>query len=188
MLRSVHGLALLTLPLLLTAVFVMPTRSSAQVPGPLVAPPQPGPTLHNPPPPPGSPPHGQHAVNPPPKNAAASEEARKKLREKIRAIRTRKLAEVIQPDPATTQKLTEIAEKFEEQLEQTRLLARTTRRDLLKGLQAPKPDDANVARLTDQLISQRAKMQQIETAREAAVRAVLKPVQFAKLEIGRAHV
>ena len=73
------------------------------------------------------------------------------------------------------------AEKFEEQLEQARLQAHTTRKDLLKATQAANPDVANVVRLTQQLISQRAKLTDIESARENAVRAVLKPVEFAKL-------
>ena len=46
---------------------------------------------------------------------------------------------------------------------------------------AAKPDDGALTRLTAQLIAQRAKLAEIETARENAVRAVLKPVEFAKL-------
>ena len=116
-----------------------------------------------------------------PKSAAAAADARMKLRQKIRAIRSRKLAAVIQPDPPTMLKLAEIAEKFEEQLEQVRQQAHVTRKDLLKAMQAPKPDDANVSQLTQQFIAQRAKLQEIETARENAVRAVLQPVDFARL-------
>ncbi len=125
--------------------------------------------------------HPSHVVATAPKSPAAAAEARANLRAKIRAIRSRKLAEVIQPDPPTMLKLAEIAEQFEEQLEQTRVLAQTTRKDLLKATQAAKPDDGALTRLTAQLIAQRAKLAEIETARENAVRAVLKPVEFAKL-------
>ena len=107
--------------------------------------------------------------------------ARDELRAKIRAIRSRKLAAVIQPDAATTAKLSEIAERFEDQLEQTRAQAQTTKKALVKALAAPKPAHAEVTRLTQQLIDQRAKLTATETARETAVRAVLNPEQFAKL-------
>ena len=162
-------------------LFALPLTALAQAPltQPLTAPAQTGPVLRaepREPPPVLRSPHGNAAL---PKTAAA--DARAKLREKIRAIRSRKLAAVIQPDPAAMLKLAEIAEKFEEQLEQTRQSAHTTRKDLLKAMQAPKPDDAKVIELTQQLIAQRAKLQEIETARENAVRAVLKPVEFARL-------
>ena len=57
---------------------------------------------------------------------------------------------------------------------------RVTCRKVRSGL-APRPDDANVTRLTAQLIAERSKLSAIETARENEVRAVLKPVEFAKL-------
>ncbi len=162
------------------SVLTVPLAAGAQTPmtQPLTAPPQAGPTLRNAP---REVTHQPHTAVQQPKTPAAAAEARTKLREKIRAIRNRKLAEVIQPDPATMLKLAEIAEKVEEQLEQTRQQAQTTRKDLLKATQAPKPDEANVSRLTQQLIAQRVKLQEIEAAREAAVRGVLKPVEFAKL-------
>lgn len=166
-------------------LLIFPLNALAQTPPSLRpqlgTPPPPGPVLRaapgNAPPP--------HLHTPPPKtnppNSLAAEQARAKLREKIRAIRARKLAEVIQPDAATALKLGEIAERFEEQLEATRTQARTTRRDLVKLLQAPKPDENAVGKLTQQLISERAKLSDIENARETAVRAVLNPVQFARL-------
>lgn len=159
----------------------IPLAAAAQtsVGQPLTAPAQTGPTLRTAPRDPA--PHPSHAVAPQPKTPAAAAEARAKLREKIRAIRNRKLAEVIQPDPTTMLKLAEIAEKVEEQLEQTRQQAQVTRKELQKATQAPKPDDANVSHLTQQLIAQRVRLQEIETARETAVRGVLKPVEFAKL-------
>ena len=169
---------------LLTRVLLllMPLPALAQGPiaQPLTAPAQTGPVLRAAPR--DVPPRPPRAAVQQPKNpAVAAADARTKLREKIRAIRSRKLAEVIQPDPATMLKLAEIAEKFEEQLEQTRLQAHATRKELLKATQAPKPDDANVTRLTAQLIAERSKLGEIETARENEVRAVLKPVEFAKL-------
>ncbi len=166
--------------LMVLIILAFPAAVLAQLqPGqPLKAPEQPGPSLRAAP---RDPPHTPHAATTPAKNPAAVAEARAKLREKIRAIRSRKLAEVIQPDPATMLKLAEIAERFEEQLEQARQLAHTTRKDLLKATQAVKPDEATVVRLTQLLISQRAKLQEIETQRETAVRGVLKPVEFAKL-------
>jgi hypothetical protein len=148
---------------------------------PLPAPALPAPAIRAAPRDAGSivkPPHAGAQV---PKSATAAAEARSKLRQKIRAIRSRKLAAVIQPDAETMLKLAEIAEKFEEQLEQVRQQAHVTRKDLLKAMQAAKPDDALVSQLTQQFIAQRAKLQEIETGRENAVRAVLKPVDFARL-------
>lgn len=146
--------------------------------GPLTAPPQPSAIIQAAP---RDPVMKPPRTAQPPKNAMAAADARAKVREKIRAIRSRKLAAVIQPDPATMLKLAEIAEKFEEQLEVVRQQAHATRKDLVKAMQAPKPDEAKVSQLTQQFISERAKLQQIETGREDAVRAVLKPVDFAKL-------
>ncbi len=170
MARLLPSLLLLVIPL--TAVAQAPSGQPLPAPAPV------GPALHAAP---RDPPHPPHVAAPAARSPAAAAEARAKLREKIRAIRSRKLAEVIQPEAAAMLKLAEIAEKFEEQLEQARLQAHTTRKDLLKATQAANPDVANVVRLTQQLISQRAKLTDIESARENAVRAVLKPVEFAKL-------
>lgn len=165
-------------PLLLTLLWTLPALAQNPTAAPLQAPAQTGPALRAAPRDPvAHPPH----VATPGKNPATVAETRAKLRDKIRAIRSRKLAEVIQPDPASMLKLAEVAEKFEEQLEQARGLAQTTRKELLKATQAAKPDEATVLRLTAQLISQRSKLAEIEVARENAVRAVLKPVEFAKL-------
>ena len=153
-----------------------PLGAWGQVPPPLLAPAQPGPALRAPVPP--RPPHAPATAA---RNPAAADEARKHLREKIRAIRTRKLFDVVQPDAATMQKLTAIAETYEEQLEQARQAVAATGRELRKLLTAPKPSETTAAALSQQLITQRAKVLELEAARETAVRAVLQPLQFAKL-------
>lgn len=156
-------------------MLVVPVTVAAQTPA-LTAPVQNGPALHAAPRDPVR--AGQATA---PRNPQVAAEARAKVRNKIRAIRSHKLAEVIQPDAATMLKLGEIAEKFEEQLEQKRAEAQVTRTELQKATQAAKPDEAAVQRLTAQFIAQRGKLAELETAREDAVRAVLKPVDFAKL-------
>lgn len=132
----------------------------------------------------GKPASGGPALQTAPRPAAAKPaqpNAREALRAKIRAIRTRKLAAAIQPDAPTTAKLSEIAERFGDQLEQARTQASATKKELTKALTAAKPVRADVMRLTQQLIDQRAKLTALDVQREAAVRAVLNPEQFAKL-------
>ncbi len=110
-------------------------------------------------------------------------QTREKLHQRIRTLRAQKLAEVIKPDAATAKRLQEVAEKFEDQLAAVRQEAAITKRDLQKSLQAPKPDDAALNRLTDQMLSQRAKLHKLEDDRNGAVRKVLSAAQFSRLLI-----
>ncbi len=109
-----------------------------------------------------------------------AQQIRNKLRENIRAMRAQKLADVLKPDAPTATKLQEISEKYGDPVMQLHEQARTARRDLVKQLQNPAPDQAAVGRLTEQLLGLRGKFNRLEEERMTAVRKVLTPVQFAR--------
>jgi Spy/CpxP family protein refolding chaperone len=115
-----------------------------------------------------------------PKPPRDAQEVRDKLRLSIREMRAKKLAEVLKPDPNTAQRLQEISEKYGDDALKVREQAGATRRELKKLVEQAKPDPTAVTQLTDQYLTQRGKAGQLESEREAAVRGVLTPDQFAR--------
>lgn len=108
------------------------------------------------------------------------QQIRDKLRASIRALRAQKLAEVLKPDAATAAKLQEISEKYGDQVMVLHDQAGAARRDLVKQLQSPTPDQAAVTRLTEQLLSLTGRTNRLEEERMTAVKRVLTPVQFGR--------
>ncbi len=190
-LRAALGLALITV--LATSPAVL-----AQVPAPAPARPAPPPAAAARPAQPGAAPARLPApVNPtaaPGKPAVAKppvkkvdpkkrEEARAKLLQRIRGLRAQELAEVLKPDATAVAKVVEIAAGYEDKVIATRQDQRQRRADLDKLLKDPKPNDAAISRLVDELLAGRKRLEDIEYERTAAFRKVLNPSQFAKVVV-----
>ncbi len=129
---------------------------------------------------PGAKPAKPPAVKKDPKQR---EQARTKLLQRIRALRAQELAEVLKPDAPAVVKVVEIAAGYEDRLIVTRQEARQKRQELDKLLKEPKPDDAAILRVADDLIARRRKLEEVEAERTAALRKVLAPSQFAKVVV-----
>lgn len=145
---------------------VLPPPAAASKPAP--APARPPPTAPLLPP---------HAAAPRPER----EQMKAKVREQIRAVRAQKLDEIVKPDPATAARLQDIVGAAEDQLTAVRKEAQATRRDLTQLLKTNPKDIQRLTQLTDQLLRQRQRLQQIENDRTAAMRKVLTPEQYARI-------
>ncbi|MBM4344546.1 MAG: hypothetical protein FJ100_14370, partial [Deltaproteobacteria bacterium] len=111
------------------------------------------------------------------------EEARAKLLQRIRGLRAQELADVLKPDVTAVAKVVEIAAGYEDKVIATRQDQRQRRADLDKQLKDPKPNDAAITKLVDELIASRKRLEEIEYERTAAFRKVLNPSQFAKVVV-----
>jgi Spy/CpxP family protein refolding chaperone len=110
-----------------------------------------------------------------------SEEMRAKMHEKVRAMRMEKIVELLKPDAATLAKLKDVADRFDTQEFAARKEMPKARKELMEQLDAAKPDEKVIAKLTDQLLTGRAAMHKNEEDRAAALRKILPPAQFAEL-------
>jgi hypothetical protein len=162
--------------LVLVAGLAMSELAVAQVPTP---PPAglPGAAVPRAPAVPGKPAEARKPAVTPPQNA---QQIREKLRASIRAMRAQKLAEVLKPDAPTAVKLQEISETYGDQLLVLRNQASAAKRDLVKQLQSPTPDQAAVTRLTEQVLNLSGRTNRLEEERMTAVKRVLTPVQFGR--------
>lgn len=152
-------------------------------PGPLPGP-RPLPTPVRPEPPrPG--PQPVKPVRPGPKvqDPKEREVARAKLLARVRTLRAGALAEVLKPDTGAVDKIVDIASGFEDRTLAARQEMRKLRHELEALLKQPKPDDAAINKLLDEVSAQRAKLQQVEDERAAAMRKALSPGQYARVMI-----
>ena len=117
----------------------------------------------------------------PVQNQPQREEMKARVREQIRAVRAKKLAEVVKPDAATAARLQDVVGLYDEQMIAVRKDAQATRRDLTQLLKINPNNVQQLTRLTDQLLGQRARLQQIENDRTAAMRKLLTPEQYARI-------
>ncbi len=117
----------------------------------------------------------------PVQNQPQREEMKARVREQIRAVRAKKLAEVVKPDAATAARLQDVVGLYDDQMTAVRKDAQATRRDLTQLLKSSPNNVQQLTKLTDQLLSQRARLQQIENDRTAAMRKLLTPEQYARI-------
>lgn len=116
-----------------------------------------------------------------PKGPQEREELRAKARQKIRALRAQKLAEVLRPDATPLPKVLEIAEQYEDKVIAARTDLRTRRKELDTLLAAVPLSEPAIAKATDAVLAHRARLQQIDEERISALRKVLSPSQFARV-------
>jgi len=116
-----------------------------------------------------------------PRPKVQREEMKALVREQIRAVRAKKLAEVVKPDAATAARLQDVVGLYDDQMTAVRKDAQATRRDLTQLLKTTPNNVMRLTQLTDQLLSQRQRLQQIENERAAAMRRLLTPEQYARI-------
>lgn len=163
-----------------------PPPAPRPAPGPVPVPPTPGPAPSPAKPLPVRPgPQPAKPIKPVPKvqDPKVREEARAKLLTRVRTLRASALAEVLKPDSGAVTKIVEIAAGFEDRTLAARQEMRKLRHELEGLLKQPKPDDAAINKLLDEVSVQRNKLQQVEDERAAAMRKALTPSQYAKVMI-----
>lgn len=106
---------------------------------------------------------------------------RDQIKRRLRAMRVRRLGEVLALDDATSSKLFPILNDYDEKF--ARLATRTTtlRVQLQAELRSGSPDRARIDALLDDLAQQRTARYEWERDRFAAVRKVLTPEQMGRL-------
>ena len=115
--------------------------------------------------------------------AKPDEAMRAKVRERVRALRTARLIEMLDLDEATAARLFPVLNRFDDQLEPIVRDMGEARREMRAQLESGKPDNAKLNKLIDRVVAGREKMQKIEHERLREVRKVLSPAQMARIVV-----
>ncbi len=116
--------------------------------------------------------------------AAAADEngaLRAQVQQQVRAKLEEKLIKAAALDPATAQRVKQVWEHHHQLLAPLRHENAKSFAELRQLLQSGSTDDARIRQLTDTVLANRHKIQELEAQRQADVRRILTPSQFARL-------
>ena len=108
---------------------------------------------------------------------------RAKVRDRVRALRTARLIELIDLDEASAARLFTVLNRYDDQLEPVLRDMGEARREMRAQIESGKPDAAKLNKLVDRVIAGREKMQKIENERLREIRKVMTPVQMARIVV-----
>ncbi len=114
--------------------------------------------------------------------AAAQPDARKRqeVRREVTEFMLTQLQRQLALDAPTMQRVRDIWQRYQAQIDGVHQELGMAMRELKAQLAAPQPDDARLTQLSDLVLSDRLKAQEIDTQRIRELKRALTPAQFAK--------
>ncbi len=105
---------------------------------------------------------------------------RAQVRQQATELVMQRLTQELALDPATQAQLRQSWDRTQSQIEGVRKEMWLAMKELRAQLQSPTPDNARLSQLSDVVVNDRAKVEQLEQQRIAEWRRILTPAQFAK--------
>jgi len=112
-----------------------------------------------------------------------AEAHRAQLRQQVRATIHQHLAAFAGLDAQASARVSAISDRYDDQIAKLQADARQAYVELMGQIQQPQPDVATINRLTDRILGNHERVQQLENDRAREVRRAVTPVQFAKMVI-----
>ena len=113
--------------------------------------------------------------------AQPGEGPRAELRERVRQAVVQRLSQQLALDAPTAARFDQVTKAIDDQIAGVQADNRRAHHELKLLLDSGRADEASVARLSDRILANRAKVRQLEDSRLIETRKVLKPVDFARL-------
>jgi Spy/CpxP family protein refolding chaperone len=113
--------------------------------------------------------------------AAAQPEKRVQVRQRIFEFAMQELTQQLGLDPAAAAQFREVTERYQQPIAALHQENGRTFKEIQRELAAPQPNAARLRALSDLVVANRAKVQQLEAQRVAEHRRALTPAQFARL-------
>jgi len=113
--------------------------------------------------------------------AAAQPEKRAQVRQRIFEFAMQELTQQLGLDPSAAAQFREVTERYQQPIAALHQENGRAFKEIERELGTPQPNAARLRALSDLVVANRAKVQQLEAQRTAEHRSVLTPAQFARL-------
>lgn len=116
-----------------------------------------------------------------PAAAQPDQQKRAAVRQQLADFAMQQLTQQLALDAATATSFRAVSDRYQEQIAAVHREVGMAVKELKQQLAAAQPNGARLTQLSDLVVSNRAKVQQLESQRTVEYRRVLSPAQFAKL-------